>query len=166
MGVTVSHQYIHIYMYIYILYIYGDNIYILSPVKNAFLNEAKIVNEAWSFRERAQVDEHTEIKARQRGTPGKKGFGCLQQWGGDTTNISDHFLSFWTSLVFHGFPWWFRGKEPICQAEDTCSIPGSGRSPGEGNDNPLQYTCLKNPMDGGAWQVTIHGIVKEIRLSN
>ena len=40
------------------------------------------------------------------------------------------------------------------------SIPGSGRSPGEGNGNSLQYSCLENPMDRGAWQVTIHGVAK------
>ena len=41
---------------------------------------------------------------------------------------------------------------------DPGSIPGSGRSPGEGNDNPLQYSCLENPMDSGAWQATVHGV--------
>ena len=40
------------------------------------------------------------------------------------------------------------------------SIPGSERSPGEGNGNPLQYSCLKNPMDRGAWQATVHGVAK------
>ena len=45
-------------------------------------------------------------------------------------------------------------------AKDTGSIPGSGRSPGEGNDNPLQYSCLENPMDGGAWQATVHGVTE------
>ena len=43
---------------------------------------------------------------------------------------------------------------------DPGSIPGSGRSPGEGNDNPLQYSCLENPMDGGAWWATVHGVAK------
>ena len=43
---------------------------------------------------------------------------------------------------------------------DTGSIPGSGRSPGEGNDNPLQYSCLENLMDRGAWKATVHGITK------
>ena len=42
-------------------------------------------------------------------------------------------------------------------AGDTGSIPGSGRSPGEGNGNPLQYSCLGNPMDGGDWWATVHG---------
>ena len=46
------------------------------------------------------------------------------------------------------------------------SIPGSGRSPGEGNGNPLQYSCLENPMDGGAWWATVHGVAKsQTRLS-
>ena len=43
-------------------------------------------------------------------------------------------------------------------ARDASSIPGSGRSPGEGNGNPLQYSCLGNPMDRGTWQATVHGI--------
>ena len=45
-------------------------------------------------------------------------------------------------------------------AEDTGSIPGPGRSPGEGNGNPLQYSCLENPMDRGAWWDTVHGVTK------
>ena len=47
-----------------------------------------------------------------------------------------------------------------CSAGDLGSIPGSGRSPGEGNGNPLQYSCLENPMDGGAWWATAHGVTK------
>ena len=45
-------------------------------------------------------------------------------------------------------------------ARDMGSIPGSGRSPGEGNGNPLQYSCLENPMDRGAWWATVHGVAK------
>ena len=52
------------------------------------------------------------------------------------------------------------GKEPACNSVDPGSIPGSGRSPGEGNGNPLQYSCLKNSMDRGDWQATVHGDVK------
>ena len=44
-----------------------------------------------------------------------------------------------------------------CNAGDLGSIPGPGRSPGEGNGNPLQYSCLENPMDRGAWRATVHG---------
>ena len=43
---------------------------------------------------------------------------------------------------------------------DAILIPGSGRCPGEGNGNPLQYSCLKNPMDRGAWQATVHGVAE------
>ena len=43
---------------------------------------------------------------------------------------------------------------------DLGSIPGSGRSPGEGSGNPLKYSCLENPMDGGAWWATVHGVAK------
>ena len=50
------------------------------------------------------------------------------------------------------------GKESACSAGDPGSIPGSGRSPGEGNGNPLQYPCLENPTDRGAWQATVHGV--------
>ena len=50
-----------------------------------------------------------------------------------------------------GFPGSSEVKASACNVEDLGSIPGSGRSPGEGNGNPLQYSCLENPMDGGAW---------------
>ena len=57
-----------------------------------------------------------------------------------------------------GFPHSSVGKEYACNAGDPGSVPGSGRSPGEGNGNPLQYSCLENPMDIGAWQATVHGV--------
>ena len=50
------------------------------------------------------------------------------------------------------------GKESACSAGDVGSIDGLGRSPGEGNGSPLQYACLKNPMDRGTWRATVHGI--------
>ena len=52
-------------------------------------------------------------------------------------------------------------KSPPASAGDVGSIPGSGRSPGEGNGNPLQYSRLGNPMERAAWQVTVHGVAKE-----
>ena len=58
-------------------------------------------------------------------------------------------------------PWWLSGKEPA-NARDEGLIPGSGRSLGKGNGNPLQYSCLENPMDKGAWWATDHGISKEL----
>ena len=58
------------------------------------------------------------------------------------------------------FPGGSDGKESPCNAGDEGSIPGSGRSPGEGNGNPLQYSCLENPMDRGAWQAIVHGVTE------
>ena len=63
-------------------------------------------------------------------------------------------------LSLYFFPHSSVGKESICNAGDLGSIPGLGRSPGEGNGNPLQYSCLENPMDKGAWQVTVHGVAR------
>ena len=61
-------------------------------------------------------------------------------------------------------PQWLSGKEPVSNVGDTGyvgSIPGSGRSPGEVHGNLLQYSCLENPMDRGAWWATVHGVTKE-----
>ena len=60
-----------------------------------------------------------------------------------------------------GIPRWLSGKEFTCQAGDTGSILGSGRSPIEGNSNPLHHSCLGNLMDRGAWQATVQGGLKE-----
>ena len=58
-------------------------------------------------------------------------------------------------------------KASVYNAGDPGSIPGSGRSAGEGNGNPLQYCCLENPMDRGAWWATVHGAAKsQTRLSH
>ena len=62
--------------------------------------------------------------------------------------------------VFGGFPGGSDGEESACDARDLGSTPGSGRSPGEGNGYPLQYSCLENSMDRGAWQDTVHGVTK------
>ena len=66
-----------------------------------------------------------------------------------------------------GFPGGSESEASGCNAEDLGSIPGSGRSPGEGNGNPLQYSCLENPMDSRAWQATVPGVTKnQTRLSD
>ena len=59
-----------------------------------------------------------------------------------------------------GFPGGSEGKASVCNTGDPGSVPVSGRSPGGGNGNPLQYSRLENPMDGGAWQATVHGVAK------
>ena len=65
------------------------------------------------------------------------------------------------------FPDGSNGEDSACHPGDMSLIPGLGRSPGEGNRNPLQYSCLKNSMDRGAWQATVLGITKsQTRLSD
>ena len=59
-----------------------------------------------------------------------------------------------------GFPGGSEVKASACNAGDLGLIPGSGRFPGEGTSNPLQYFCLENPMDGGAWWATVHVVAK------
>ena len=59
-----------------------------------------------------------------------------------------------------GFPGGSDGKESACKAGDSGLIPGLGRSPGEGSGNPLQYSCLQDSMDRGAWQATVHVVAK------
>ena len=72
-----------------------------------------------------------------------------------------------TPSEVQGFPGGSDGKASAYNAGDPGSIPGSGRSPGEGHGNPLQCSCLENPVDGGAWWATVHGVAKnQTRLSN
>ena len=76
-------------------------------------------------------------------------------------------LSLSRPLLPLGLPGGSDVKGSACNAGDMGSIPGSGRFPGEGNGNPLQDSCLENPMDGGAWWATVHGVAKsQTRLSN
>ena len=63
---------------------------------------------------------------------------------------------------FKGSPSGSAVKNLSANAEDADLVSGSGRSAGEGNGNPLQYSCLENPMDKGAWWATVHGVAKEL----
>ena len=58
------------------------------------------------------------------------------------------------------FPWWLSGKEAVCNAGNPGSVPGLGRSSGEGNGNPFQYSGLGNLMDRRAWPATVHAVAK------
>ena len=80
----------------------------------------------------------------------------LIAWVGKITWRRDRLLT----PVFLGFPSDSDGKESTCNAGDLGLIPGWGRSSGEGNGNPLQYSFLENSMDRGAWLATVHGVVK------
>ena len=70
-------------------------------------------------------------------------------------------MFFCNSLAFpQGFPGGSEVKASACNAGDLDLITGLGRSPGEGNGNPLQYSCLENPMDRGAWWTILHGVAE------
>ena len=73
--------------------------------------------------------------------------------------IPECYFCSYPRLLIH-FPGGSDGKESACSAGDPGFIPGLGRSLGEGNGNPLQCSCLGNPMDGGAWQAPVHGVTK------
>ena len=93
------------------------------------------------------------LLAKARRTPGSFPEQCLSE-----------LQSWWSFNLWKqacsGFPGGSDGKESARSAEDLASIPGSGRSPGGGDGDPLQYSCLENPMDRGAWQATVHGVEK------
>ena len=66
----------------------------------------------------------------------------------------------------HGLPWWLSGEEYACQVGDVGSLPELGRSPGEGNGNPLQYSCLEDPTVREAWWATADGGHKESDMTD
>ena len=76
--------------------------------------------------------------------------------------------SFYLQFSTKGFPGGSVVKQPLANAgnsRDSHSIPGLGRTPGEGNDNPFQYSCLENPIDREAWRATVHGFAKELNMT-
>jgi len=68
-------------------------------------------------------------------------------------------------IVSHGLPRWLSGKEHACSGVDKSLMSGLGRSPGEGNGNPLQYSCLGNSKDRGDWWATVHMVAKELDMA-
>ena len=85
--------------------------------------------------------------------------GLYGPWG-----RKESYMIEWLTL---GFPGGLAGKESACNVGDLGSIPGLGRSSGEGNSYALKYSCLENPMDKGAWWATVHGVAKSwTRLSD
>ena len=79
------------------------------------------------------------------------GVAMIWTWTNNWTEVN------WMNV---GFPWGLNGKGSVCNAGDPGSIPGSGRSAGEGNGNTFQYSSLVNPMDRRAWRATVHGVSK------
>ena len=124
-----------------------------------------------------------EAGGKGNGTPLQ--YSCLEiPWTGawqsaihgvakNRTRLSGFTFTFYFHTLekdFHAlvdFPGVSDGKASAYNVGDPGSIPRSGRSPGEGNGNLLQYSCLENPMEGGAWQATVHGVAKSrTRLSD
>ena len=116
-------------------------------------------------------------------------FLCLLQWQAGSLPLDQHSWGFYLSFPFNssytigqgtkvrpstnyvhsnfisvtrkvGFPGGSAGKESACNEGDHGSVAGSGRSPGGGHGNPLQYSCLENPMDRGPWRAAVHGVTK------
>ena len=74
--------------------------------------------------------------------------------------IHTHTCIFMFPYIYMDFPGGSNGKEPACKVGDLSLIPRLGRSPGEGNSHPLQYSCLENSMDRGAWQAIVYRVAK------
>ena len=104
-----------------------------------------------------RVNSIPKDRAIPRHGSGEASSNCGETWMGWGAVES---VSRFTSIPAPrwGFPHSSVGKESACHAGDVGSIPRSGRSPGEGNDNPLQYSYLENPMGRGAWPATVHGV--------
>ena len=84
-----------------------------------------------------------------------------------STSSKFHLLNCYSYKLSMELSWWLRHKESARKSGGTGLIPGLGRSPGEGNSNPLQYSCLEHPMDRGVWRAIVHGVTKSrTRLSS
>ena len=119
-----------------------------------------------------KAEKETKLESVARCPKGNHTMAWALQWAHCPLNmVRLPSCAFWgfleASTVIQGFPWGSDGKESTCNAGYPGSIPGSGRSPGEGNGYPLQYSCLGNPMDRGAWWAIVHGVAKsQTRLSD
>ena len=120
--------------------------------------------------------EFGKIRALSRETKSKQGVNNTNAAKGSHSFceiLTMNTKLLWTNMLWNnldifllskdGVPWWLSSKESTCSVGDTGnmgSMPGSGRSPGWGNGNALQYSCLENPKDRGAWWPTVHGVTK------
>ena len=90
---------------------------------------------------------------------GQRSLVGYSPWGHKKSDTTTQLHST-SPLCLEGFPGGSNSKESACNVGDLGLIPELERSPGEGNGNPLQYSCLENPMDRGAWRATVHGVTK------
>ena len=103
----------------------------------------------------------SEIEVISLASPALAGGFFTTEPPGKSTYTCNSLLFVYMFIYIYMLPWWLSSKGSACRAGDVGSaISGSGRSPGERNGNPLQYSCLGNPMDRGAWQATVHGVIK------
>ena len=86
-------------------------------------------------------------------------------WGGREiiSDIWDGVIS-WKSLLMRGFSYLYGRRNSPANGGDASLIPGSKRTPGEGNGYPLQFSCLGSPMDRRAWRISVHGVAKELDM--
>ena len=71
-----------------------------------------------------------------------------------------------THTIYIGLTWWLSDKKPTCQCRRCVFNPWVGKTPGEANSNPLQYSCLGNPLDRGAWWAVVHRVIRSWRLNS
>ena len=120
-------------------------------------HEGKLIWHYLYFQKNSNVAAWTAMINFTRGLKMENSFSehltCKSETWQVTTQLAFH-------SIFLGFPCDSAGKESACNAEDLGLIPGLEGSPGERNGSPLQYLCLENLMDRGAWRATIHGVTK------
>ena len=132
----------------------------LGPSSEVLPAETCPLSQGWALdggpRLRAGYSDHTGLPPPSLGLDPRGTGWCL----GPDAFLSELRVAFVLGgglQQHYGFPHSSISKEPVCSAGDLGLILGLARSPGEGNGNPLQYSCLESPMDRGAWQATVHG---------
>ena len=113
--------------------------------------ETQVQSLGWEDPLEKEMETHSSTLAWK--IHGQRSLVCYSPWGHRESDMTQSSFTFtFTTLKLLGFPGGSVVKNPPASARDSGLIPGSGRSPGEGNSNPLQYSYLKNPMDRGAWR--------------
>ena len=114
------------------------------------------VSQSWAWLKRLSM-QHLRIKLLLVRPPAG---GSRRKWSKSSQQLWNHPKEAFAFPTYKGFPGGSAGKESACDAGDLGSIPGSGRSLGEENGNPLKCSYLGNPMDRGAWRATVYGVQK------